>query len=220
MNEFLEIIFTGINAIPTALFLFVIIYWIIVILGFVGTDFLDFDIEVDMDVDADAEVAATSDGSASAGVAWINHILIFFNLGRIPVMIWLSFLALPLWLLTILTNGWLGIENFFLGLLVFFPALVASLFLAKFLTWPFVKVFARIDEESKEKEILGKVGVVTLPADHNSKGQAEVNYSGSFLRFYILTKEGIKANKGGKVLFINHLTDKDAFLVEPYHEID
>lgn len=217
MNEFIHVIFNGANAVPTALFLFVIIYWIIVILGFLGTDFLDFDIDVDTDADLDVD----GGGSASGGISWINHVLIFFNLGKIPVMIWLSFLTFPLWISTVLVNSTLGISNFFLGLIVFVPAFIGSLFVAKFLTWPFVKVFEKLDEESKEKTILGKIGTVMLSADHQSKGQAEVNYGGSFLSFYILTKEGAKAKKGSKVLFIESLNGTDnTFLVEPYYEVN
>lgn len=213
MSEFINFVFNGANAVPTALLLFTILYWIIVIIGFVGTDFLDIDIDVDSD--SEVEVDATS----SADISWLNKVLLFFNLGKIPLMVWLTFVALPLWFICVNINGLLGIHNFFIGLVVFLPALFVSMFLAKFLTWPFVTFFQRIDEDSKKKEIIGKVGVVTLSADHKSKGQAEVNYRGSFLRFYIKTREGAAVQKGEQVLFIKNMVDEGAYLIEPYREI-
>ncbi len=217
MSEFLHFIFSGANAIATALLLFVLLYWLSVILGFLGTDFLDFDIEIDADIDVDAEVELS--GEASADISWINHILIFFNLGKIPFMIWMSFLVLPLWFITVNVNGFFGITNFFLGLIVFLPVLIGSLFVAKFLTWPFVKFFNKIDQDSKEKDITGKIGIVTLPANHQSKGQAEVNYDGTFLRFNIKTREGVSVQKGEQILFIEKLNDEEAYLIEPYQTI-
>ncbi len=220
MTEFLHFIFNWANAIPTALLVFIIFYWVIVILGFLGTDFLDFDLdyEADIDLDADAEMDVNS---SSVGVSWINNVLLFFNLGKVPLMIWLSFLVIPLWLITININGVLGIHNFFLGLAVFLPTLFVCLFIAKILTWPFVKFFGNIDKDSKKKEIIGKVGVVTLHADDVSKGQAEVNYMGTFLRFYIKTREGVKVSKGDRVLFIQMLSEEEGvYLIEPYNQID
>lgn len=218
MIEFLHFIFNGANAIPTALLLFIVVYWIIVIMGFLGTDFLDFDIDVEADFDADAEVEGSA--NSSGDISFLNNVLLFFNLGRMPLMIWMSFLVIPLWFICININGLFGISNFFLGMVVFFPTLIGCLFIAKFLTWPFMKFFQKMDQEGKKKEIIGKIGVVMLSADHVSKGQAEVNYQGSFLRFNILTKEGTSVAKGSKVLFIQHFPDKEAYLIEPYNEIN
>jgi len=213
--DFLNFIFNGANALPTALLLFILLYWIIVILGFIGSDFLDFDLDLDADSDVDADL----DTGASADVSWLNNVLQFFNLGKIPFMIWLSFVALPLWIMCININGLLGFVSFLPGLLVFFPAAIVSLFLAKFLTWPFVNFFQKIDEDSKAKEIIGKVGVVTLSATHTSKGMAEVNYRGTYLRFYIQTKKGITVQKGEHVLFVQSLGNKGVYLTEPYSSI-
>lgn len=214
MGDYIDVVFTGANAFSTGLLLFIFLYWIIVILGLVGTDFLDFDIDVDSDVDVDADL----DGSSETGISWLNKALVFFNLGRIPMMIWLSFLSIPLWVMTMVLNNTLGISSFLPGLITFLPSLIASLFLAKFFTWPLVKVFDKINEETKEKDILGRIGKVILSASHNSKGQAEVNYNGTFLSFYILTEEGVEVSKGSEVMFIKPL-DGTTFIVEPHLQI-
>lgn len=215
MSEFLNYIFIGANAVPTALLLFVVLYWIIVIFGALGTDFLDFDIDIDADGSTDLDM----DGEGLE-VSWFNNVLQFFNLGKIPFMIWLSFVSLPAWILSVNINGLLGFESFIPGFLVFLAALFVSLFLAKFLTWPFVKFFEKLDEDTKAKEIVGRVGTVTSKASGSSRGMAEINYDGTFLRMMIRCSEGQEAEKGSQVLFIRKLNDRGVYLVEPYTSID
>lgn len=212
MGDYVNVVFTGANAISTGLLLFIFLYWIIVIIGLIGTDFLDIDIDIESDVDGDV------DGTSETGISWLNKALVFFNLGRIPMMIWLSFLSIPLWILTMILNHSLGFSSFLPGLITFIPSLLVSLFLAKFFTWPLVKVFDRINEETKEKDVLGRIGKVILSASHTSKGQAEINYNGTFLSFYILTQEGVEVSKGSEVMFIKPL-DGSTFIVEPHLQI-
>lgn len=181
-------------------------------MGLIGTDFLDIDIDIESDVDGDV------DGTSETGISWLNKALVFFNLGRIPMMIWLSFLSIPLWILTMILNHSFGISSFLPGLITFIPSLLASLFLAKFFTWPLVRVFDKINEETKEKDVLGRIGKVILSANHTSKGQAEINYNGTFLSFYILTQEGVEVSKGSEVMFIKPL-DGSTFIVEPHLQI-
>ncbi len=213
MNEFLNLIFNGANAIPTGLLLFILLYWIIVIIGLLDTEFLDFDIDIDGEADFEIE------GDVSGDVSWLNNVLVFFNLGRIPFMIWLSFVSLPLWLLSININNFLGIESFIFGLLSFIPLLFLSLLISKVLTTPFVRFFEKLNEDSKKKEIIGKIGTVISPASDLNKGMAEINYQGSFLRLYIRSPKSQPVLKGEQVLFIEKLDEPGVYLVEPHLSI-
>jgi hypothetical protein len=213
MNEFLNLIFNGANAIPTGLLLFILLYWLIVIIGLVDTEFLDFDLDIDGEPEFEIE------GSVSGDVSWLNNVLSFFNLGRIPFMIWLSFVSLPLWLLSININNFLGIESFIFGLLSLIPMLFLSLLLSKVLTTPFARFFEKINEDSRKKEIIGKIGTVTSSASHESKGMAELNYQGSFLRLYIRSSKTQSVLKGDQVLFIEKLAEPGVYLVERHLSI-
>lgn len=215
MTDFLNQIFNGANAIPTALLLFVVLYWIIVILGFIGTDFLDIDLDIDADGEADLDV----DGEG-VEVSWINNVLQFFNLGKIPLMIWLSFVALPLWFIAVNLNHFLGFEAFLSGLLIFLPSAFVSLFFAKFATWPFVKMFEKLDEDTKAKDLIGRTAIVSSAASSSSRGMAELSYNGSHLRIMIRCHEGQSVKKGDQVLFIRKLNNRGEYLVEPYSSID
>ena len=213
MNDLLNLIFNGANAIPTGLLLFIILYWLIVIIGLVDTEFLDFDLDIDGEPEFEIE------GGVSGDVSWLNNVLSFFNLGRIPFMIWLSFVSLPLWLLSVNINNFLGIESFIFGLFSLIPLLFLSLLISKVLTTPFARFFEKINEDSKKKEIIGKIGTVISSASHESKGMAELNYQGSFLRLYIRSPKSQSVLKGDQVLFIEKLAEPGVYLVERHLSI-
>ena len=214
MNEFLHLMFSPQNVLGTFLLCFCILYWLVVIVGVIDIDLIDVDIDVDTDIDVDVD-ADVSGGEAS--VAWLNKILVFFNLGKIPFMVWLTFLSFPLWFMLMIVNHFFGNTTFILGLVFFIPLIIVSAFIAKPLTFPFVKMFAILDKENKPKNMIGKTGVVILAGSENRKGQIEVDYEGSPIRVYVkpATKD-IKLKKNETVLIIEEL-EQHVYIVEPYN---
>lgn len=53
------------NIVPTALLLFVLVYWLVVIVGAVDLDFFDVDVEMEAEANVYGEVS----------VSWLNHAL-------------------------------------------------------------------------------------------------------------------------------------------------
>lgn len=214
MKELLDFSVVGVNWIPTTLLIFCIIYWLIVILGLLDVDTLDFDIDLDIDIDADVDVNSDVGGS-SGGVMWLNHILAFFNLKHIPFMVWLSFLAFPVWGATLYINWILGINNFLAGLVVFLPALFGGLFVAKFLTWPLVSVFKAMDEDAP-RDAVGEVGHATTRLEGKKKGQVKVETRGAPVLIMAQAVEGEIIVKGEQVLVIEHLEEENLYVVQGY----
>lgn len=205
----IHIFFQSANIIPTILFLVIIFYWLTVLIGAVDLDTLDFDLDFDVDADADVD---------SSNLFGLNKILVFFNLGRVPFMVFLTFLVLPWWFSTVIVNHWLGIESFIPGLIVLFPMLILSLFAAKFLTMPFVKIFDTLDKENHERDILGTVGEVRISASSEKTGQGEFKLDNAFLSISIRTKEG-DVKIGEKVMIVNDQHKNEYYIVERYTEI-
>lgn len=50
MNDLLQAAISAPNIIPTALLVFVLVYWLVVILGAIDIDFFDVDVETEADV--------------------------------------------------------------------------------------------------------------------------------------------------------------------------
>ena len=211
MKEVFEAAFSAVNIIPTALLCIVLIYWIIVIFGVLDFEFLDFDLDADADVDADVDSDAGSHSGAS--ISLINHVLVFFGMGHIPFMIYLSFLALPMWIMSVAINHYIHNSSFLLSLLFFIPILIVSLFVAKFLTLPFVKIFGKMNKEDGVI-VIGKIATITLPIFENRIGQAEISYLGDSVIVKAFSKEEIP--RGETVLVVQYDEEKKAYYVEPY----
>lgn len=211
MKELLELSFQGANTIPSALFVFVLIYWVVVMLGAIDLDALDIDVDVDLDgsgVDADTGMS----------ISWLNSILAFFNLSHIPLMVFISFLVLPMWFISVQLNDILGNTSFLLGLVFLIPNLLVSLFIAKFLTMPFVKMFSKMNSEGQTTTtMIGKICRVVLTLNSESVGQVEANINGSNYRISAKTTEGNVMQKGEEGLVIEYHEDGKYYVVEPYN---
>lgn len=182
-------------------------------IGAIDMDFIDFDIDVDGDIDVD-----TSGGSPESGVAWLNKVLAFFNLGRIPFMVWLSIYALIVWIGVVIINFILGFESFIPGLLILLPVMLGAFILIKPLTFPLVKLFDALEKDEGIKSAIGKIGTVILPGNEKLIGQVDINDNGTHMRIYVKpASEEIILFKNQEVLVIQKLEDENVYLVEPYN---
>ena len=203
MKELLDAAFSPVNLIPTFLLVFVIGYWLVSLLGMVDLDSID--IEVDMDADADINAGS---------LWWLNHVLTFFNLGKVPLMVFLTFLSLPLWAGSVLVNDYFGNTSFWGSLIFLVPLLIVSLFLAKLFTWPFVRMFEQLDLE-EDTSVVGKRCRTLGHIDHQHGGHAVVEGHSSPIKLFVRTPEGKTVPKGETALVIAYQQDKKYYLIDP-----
>ena len=202
MTELLRAAVLPPNLVPTGLLVFVLLYWLTVIIGL-----LDFK-TTDLHLDAGHHLA----GDAN----WFNGALAFFNLGRVPLMLFVSFVVLPLWVGSILANYYTGNLSGLRGLVFLLPLLVGSLLLAKFLTLPFVGLFAALEKSHDGGAVaLGKVCTVLLPATAEHLGQATVRIDGAPLMLNVRALNRPLA-KGETALVIDYDAPRRCYLIEPY----
>lgn len=216
MTQLLHAALSPPNLLPTGLLVFVLLYWLTVIVGLLDFKTLDLHIHHNYDVPHDAHVAPDPSG---AGVAWLNHALAFFNLGRVPLMVFLSCVALPLWVASILLNHYLGNTSLLLGLGLLVPLLIGSLLLAKVLTLPFVRLFAALERNHDDgAQPLGKVCTVLLPASREQLGQASVRLqNGAPLVLNVrAASAAAELRKGDSALVIDYDAARRCYLIEPY----
>ncbi len=180
----------------------------LVILGGVDMDLLDLDLDVDMDLDFDAEPSFTDWGMV--GLKW-------FNLGDVPLMLWLSALALSSFMITALvdqempdaTNGELAIvilRNLALGSLA-----------AKILTQP-LKGKLKFVEPNTVRDLLGRSCTVVSQTVTESQGIAEcTTEDGAPLRLNVRMLEGA-AQKNSLVEIIDYSEETGIYHVRPKQE--
>ncbi|MEM1002520.1 MAG: hypothetical protein AAGH46_07715 [Bacteroidota bacterium] len=208
MQEFLDLAFSGVNLVPTVLLIFIIVYWLIVIIGVIDIDTLD------IDFDAEVEVEAGLDSDIELGNGGLSSVLSFFNIGQMPLMIFLSFLTFPMWLLTLwatdLIGGYIIIDSVLL-----LGSFILSLFVAKVLTTPIAKFYLKIRMEDEAVNPIGKRCKVLLAVKSDSIGQAEIKASGTSILISAITRNGIEIQKGESALVIDYIKDGNHYLIEP-----
>ena len=215
MHELLQAAVSPPNLLPTGLLVFVLLYWVLVIVGMLSSDTLDYHVD-HAHVDVHHDFGAHHTGM---GVDWLNNALVFFNLGRVPLMFWLSFVALPLWIGSILANHYLGNTSLLIGLALLVPLLVVSLIVAKMLTQPFVRLFAALEKNhEQDTQPVGKVCTVLLPTTHDRLGQASVRLSDGAPIVLNVKAASTQAQlrKGDTALVIDFDAQRRCYLIEPY----
>ncbi|WP_109831227.1 OB-fold-containig protein [Reichenbachiella versicolor] len=201
MSELLEFAFSGINLIPSMLFLFVILYWLIAILGMIDIDAVDIDIDIDTDIE----------------ISGFAALLSFFNIGHMPLMIFVTFFTIPLWMITLLINDYLGYFGWLPQLIVFIPTMIGSLFIAKFFTIPIARFYKKVRKNTEAiEDIVGKMCTAKLRITSDRIGQAEINVGGTSVLISAKTQNQEVVEKGSTALIIQQSNDHNFYIVEPY----
>ncbi|WNJ19792.1 OB-fold-containig protein [Pontibacter sp. G13] len=220
MRDFLDLIISPSIVFFTGFLGLMLMYWVTVILGAIDMDMLDFDLDIDadldVDVDVDVDVDADTDVEIGAGAPVWMEVLTFFNIGKVPFMLFLSILSMSLWGIAIAIHqligptgwaqaGWLT-ANF-----------VGSLFITKFATWPLGNLHKKLDSRSLTKrELVGKICEITVQVDPDSPGQAELEVEGEFFLLHVYSKDSDSLRKGDKALLVEYQPGSEQFLITKF----
>ncbi|OQY04664.1 MAG: hypothetical protein B6I20_02650 [Bacteroidetes bacterium 4572_117] len=235
MIELFEFSFSSINIIPTVLLVFVVLYWLVVLMGLVSMSSIDFDVDTDVDVDADIHIDADVDVDTDLHLDANAHVdadigtdighggpgimlqgLLFFNVGKVPFLILLSFFVIPLWFISLIVNYYLNVDSVALSLLFLIPESIVSLFIAKLISTPIAGLFIKIDNETgKPEDFTGIQAVVRIKVEKERDGQIELVRNNSTV---ILPARSVSGdiNQGTEILIIDYIEDKNYYLVEPF----
>ncbi len=179
------------------------IYWVSCIIGVIGMDFMDVDLDPDPDIDAD------TDGNLPSPVA---SLLRFVNATDVPLMAVLTFLAVFMWVMSMMANYYLNREHRdWLIILIFFSSFLVSIILVKFATTPLVPIFRKMKELEKSEPAVGGTGIVTSKEVDSKFGQVEQSRSsGAPATLNCRTSESAPIPRGTEVTIVSY--DKDAGL--------
>ncbi|MBX2871711.1 MAG: DUF1449 family protein [Saprospiraceae bacterium] len=213
MQELLQAAFSPPNIVFTVLLLVVMLYWVSVFMGLLDMGSFDVDIDVDMDVDVDVDIDADIDADADVTAGGLAGILHFFNLGKVPFMIIMTFLVLSMWAISILLNHYVGHGSLGFAGLMFIPNLAVSLLITKIVTSPLVPIFKNLDTSEEPVDYIGQVCTLLLSASPNDLGQAEVSVNGSSLLVSVMADQK-EIKKGEKALIVQENKEKSYFIVQ------
>ena len=211
MKELIDAAFAFVNLPFTILLGLVMVYWIIVIIGILDLDFLNIDVEADADVDIDADIPASGGALITA--------LSFLNIGHVPFMIVFSILALCLWVGSILANYYINPSySIITALVIFMFNMIGAVFITKLITTPLKKFFQGLNQEAKDISLIGKLCTITIEADSQRMGQAEVVVKDAHILVNVKTMDNKTIKKGQRALIFDRSKDESYYLVEPYND--
>ncbi|MFC5458044.1 hypothetical protein [Prosthecobacter fluviatilis] len=175
----------------------VICYWLLVLMGA-----LDFEADLPDDIGLDADAPSGADSSHGHGLntggAWLATGR-FFGFSQVPLVVWLSFLVLFMWLGSLALNEWYNqAGSVQQAALLLLPNLLGSLILTKIVTLPVAKLFKAMgDADSEAEEVMGRVGVVVSTEADASYGQLEITTANVPLLINVRTRPDAAPLKRG-----------------------
>jgi hypothetical protein len=215
MQELLQAALTPANFVYSLLLVIVLLYWLGIIFGALDLSAFDIDVDVDPDVDMDASVDAGGDGGE---VGWFAGALHFFNFGKLPFMLIMSFVVFFAWAISILAHHYIGHGSLLFSLGLIFPNIAICLILTKIITTPLVPMFKNLDTGEEAVDYIGEECVLTLPANPNKMGQAQVTINNSpfLINVKVSERKPEALYKGDKAVIVGQDKEKKYFIVEKY----
>ena len=205
--EFFNEITSAANFIPTVLVGLVLLYWILIIIGFIGMDAVDLDFDADVDADMDFEVGGP-------GIfASLTH---FLNMQDVPIVIVGSFFIIIWWIITVSVNHLINPDQgVLISLAILLPCVCVSLFLTKLAIMPLAKGFKNYDQFKDTRErLIGSITTVTSREVTTKSGRVELATDGPEITMNARTLPGIKLAKGDAAKIIAYNEQTDVYTVE------
>ncbi len=181
-------------------------YWILYILGAVGSDLFDFaGLDVDGDLDVDADFNGNIDASNGGADGVLGSALHFFHIGEVPVVLVFSVLILSMWVVSVLTNHAIGNSSGLVATVLFVPIVLAGLVITKTVIGPFAPLLKRVFDQSGDKvELIGRRCVVCSSEATAEYGQCEVSMKGAPILLNVQTKQGDRLVRGEEAVIFDY----------------
>lgn len=230
--------FQPVNLLFTGFLALALVYWLLVILGCLGSEDVDAgqadlstdlgtEVHADLDTDVHADLDTDADMDAGGGggepqfhpVQGVLHaaqpVLRFLHLGDVPVMPLLSLMALCLWILALLGNHHFNPQQrWALAALLFIPNLLVTCVLVHYLAYPLKKLFKAMNQDpDAPRPIVGSLcRVITLQATPEF-GEAIIESKGAPLQIHVRTAGGQVLQHGDQAIVISENKDAGTFKI-------
>lgn len=171
------------------------LYWVLVILGALDIDVLDFDLDFDADADS------------ILGLGWVG--LRYLNLGEMPLIIWASAFALSWWGFAIAVEPPIAPTEWLPILWAVVRDVGVALIITKIITQPLRGRFEHKVPNPTE-EIIGKTCTITTSTVTATFGQAEFKTSAAPLLLHVRSHAGPFA-KGETAVIVDYDAENNTY---------
>ena len=225
MLELWQHAISPINLPFTALFGLVMLYWVMVILGFLDMDHAHADAGVDGHFEAPTEGHADSllDGDGEVPVehpGLVSSFFQFLHMGEMPFMIVVTILSVILWAGSMLLNYFLNPDAILMkAVMIFVPLFVGGVIVTHFAALPFKKMYQLMEKDyDSHQPIVGQVGKVVTSEVTEAFGQVQIIRNGAPVTINARTMGGAVLSKGEEALVTDKNKEKKTFLVVKYEQ--
>jgi hypothetical protein len=201
MTELLSASLFGFNLLPTLLLGVIALYWVTLILGVVDLDSLDIDLDTDID----------ADGA-------FHGILVFFNLGEVPLMLFISLVFLSMWMIATSTKILIDYSVSMSGILII-PEFIVSSLIVRSALLPFKKLFKSLKVSTTEVPVLENKCILLTDCKTGRIGQAEIITGGASVLINVQVLKDISMKKGDTALVIQKDKNVELYEIIPYKDM-
>jgi hypothetical protein len=190
----------------------VVVYWLIGMLGLVDLDLAgDADLELDVDSDVDISVGGLTGLMLTFGLTGVPFTLV---ISIITLICWLISFYLQFYILNWLPDGWL---YYLMGAIASFIIFLVSLPLTAIVIRPLKGMFKSVETTLRD-HLVGNSATIVTGTVSETFGQARLFNNGAEMLLDVRCDPEHSLKKGDKVLLIEYLTEKYAYIVAPYSE--
>ncbi len=234
MTEFLHAALSFPTVVPTVLLAFVLLYWLLVMLGALELDMLDSVLGLVDGIDGldgTMEGAFDSvdggfdlDGAEASPTGGLTGALVALGLTGVPLTISLSLISLFTWSLTFIGMQWLGDSRFAdTGLVTSISVAVVAGGIATMITAVAVRPLRPIfvtQQALGRRDLVGKMCTVTTRRVDRDFGQAEViDAEGSSMVVQVRCLDANDLGKGARVRILDYASRDEVFLISKHAEV-
>lgn len=206
MQELFNLAIHPLNIIYSFLLALVMLYWLSVIFGALDMGSLDLEVDPSVDLDTDLDI----------GGSWLAGAMHFLHFDRLPFMLIMSFVIVSAWSMSVLSNHYWGNYSGAFALAMTGPIILASFVVAKLFSYPFIPLFAAVNQAAEPVAYIGRECRIKLPPVENKFGTASVQHRGDQLLINIKSLNPNQHLKPGQsALIISQTDDHRYWLVEP-----
>jgi hypothetical protein len=202
----------------TVLLGFVLLYWMVVAIGAIDIDFLDFSIDLEAGDGLDmSDVVDVSMGGGDHGL--FGMFLAFLNIGQVPAAVIGTMVIMKMWMFGMAYHIWiepelnLDIPLWGTWLMVFVVVCFSSLMLTGLTARPLRGMF-EADKLKTSASAVGKTCEVITTKVTDSFGQGELLRNGAAWVINIVCAEPNAVRKGDTVNILNYNQDNDTYTIE------
>lgn len=209
--ETIQQAFLPANVFFTVLMLLMLLYWIMVVIGTLDIEFLDFDLDVEGD--ADVDVDGVLDGAAGG---FFDGFCAFFYIGTVPVTILVSMLIICMWFISIIANGLMNPSgSMVLGFPIAVGIVIVSPFVCKVVCMPLKKLFSSLKKTDTIRDVIGRICTVKTTEVSTKMGQAEVPSSGAPVLINVVSDGSHVFHKGDEAVVLEKDNEKGVYVIAP-----